>query len=547
MEDLAAFFPIQSIETAREISQHSVRRALLDLAYLEPAPYIGSAELDAAIAAFRSDYRRAGLVVEPLDSPSAAPGSLSVGEGQLLRRLTGWEGDFLLDRLPVPGETCLYSRIARMRLDLFGFGAGYPRSSAFAQHDLRSLRELAGWDGAMTPQDDAGDEHSRLLAALNGAGNPSELIRRVWKKSLPNRVVYFYSDKGERGRKLDGAFIEALRSSLPPGSHVFRDFLHNAAGRGGPVVEYTKAQVADRMNRRVLRFIQIMTWLDGHYLNQVDEDFGPLTRDSIAQSLDESNFLEERQPHRFDELMAYLGKGYWVLNQKVFFDYLFRETNDHPAAAQATAIDQNLTFVTEFEASLSRLGPAAAAAVQRQLSAIGEEIAGGGAGLAAKPLQMRQGVRFPGIRRWLLRLREFFSRLIDRLLNGDATNQVRSAVHALFSEIADAIALFRSALGFIMGKNDLITLNAEGKAPSLYSGFGADFDTTALVSAAATVEQIESHRELCRQRSDGLAALMELMAIVIRVVMTVTPKGWLQLALLIARTWRQMRSPIALA
>jgi hypothetical protein len=549
MLELEGLFPAEVLKTASNISQRSILQGLLDLGYINTAQFEQTSAIAQAIIAFRADYRREGIRPEPLDLPAPESGTLNVAEAQLLRRLTGLEGDFIFPRLPGIGEISLYSRIARIRLDLFNADNQSAGDHGFTAADYQFLLAVAAWKGCLNRQELAGDEPARALSALNATGHPGELIRRVWKPCSTDLMVYFFSDQGECVPELTPAFRKKMSQSLPRGSTAFKAFTQNVLERTDhPNEDFLQARIREEINARILRFAQIMQWIDGHYLGKIDEVAGPLTRAAIQEYILDAQLANVDDAPELDEVLAYLGNGYWAFNHVEFFNYLFRTSAEVATAQLAgeSSGDAELDFVTELEASYARLNANKADAVQRDFGAIGAKLSHGPPDWKGDNRERPHIRLFNGFKRLFARLRKFVGQLFYRL--SQPTNQIKSLVYLLFRKMGDALAVFGRGLSFLCGKRQVVTMAADGSTPAIFTTFHADFDTHMIVSDGALLEQLQSHGGQCRALGEALGRVLPFVATVIKTVLTITtPIGWMRLALLILKEFRQMHVEFQIA
>lgn len=532
MSVLAGLFPASVLELANGISQRSTREALFNLGYLSRDAFHDAQAYRRASMSFRAEYRLAAPDLELLSLPDQRAGELSDAEAGLLRRLAGLEGDFEFRRMPRVGESGLLVRVARLRLNLFGSVPCH--ADVFSDADLALLGEIADWPDCLPHP--AGNAEARVLAALNAAGDPVELIRRVWEGSVANMVAYFHSVEGEQSPPVTSRFRRTLRASLGAGSEAFREFgVCVPIPPAPPDIAAIAVRLTDPRNARALRFAQIMAWIDGYYQGRIDEAFGPVTRSAVQARIHDDRRADEKTDP--GPCFAYVGSGYWTFNHVLFFRRIFETGSGKSADGHAAERE----FIVGLEESYAGLSTKAQADAQQRLYALAAPLADPALRFVAdRPGQ--GGHWFSGFRRIFAWLRTLCERFFQALHSAEATHQCRIVALGLFRRLGEALSLLARGTAYLLGARELFVVTADRKEVAAYIRFGTDFDGLSLVSATATPDQAAELARLCQSFGKAIGAVLRFIAVVIAAILDAGRLSWLGLALLILRLYIEWRN-----
>ena len=534
MIGLADLFPSEVLGLVDSLGRQDAQVALFNLGYLSREQFGDPPALQRGVTLFRTDYQHVDQFSRGLYLPAGATGPLTGAEAALLQRLTGLEGDFMFDKLPQVGDSGLLSRVAGLRINLFRSPPS--DSEVFSSSDLDFLAALADWPGCV-PAALAGRQ-ARALAALNGAGDPAELIRRVWKGLLSGAISYFHSDVEPHKPAVTPRFRSALRASLGANDPAYLEFVQHVPSPPQPVdTRFMAARVRDPRNLLALRFAQILAWIDGYYQGSIDETFGPVTRSAI-----EARMADDRRADRKNgpnPCYAFVAHGFWAFNHVLFFSRMFE-----PDAGKA--VDRNeaeAVVFTQLEQAYARLSPGRKTEAQLNMLKLALDLVKPAPALAAdRPGQ--GGFWFSGFRRIAEWFRNLFRRFFKELRNPAASRRCGIVALGLFKRLGEALYLLGRGIAYLDGPRELFVPTSDGKEIAACTRFGRDFDCMSFIAATITSDELEEHQQRCVLFSRALSVLFGFTAVVVRVVLAAGRLSWLGLSLLILRIYTRLRDII---
>ncbi|TND08840.1 MAG: hypothetical protein FD123_1694 [Bacteroidetes bacterium] len=558
MEELEALFPAEALDYAVQISAENQWQFMLDLGYLAKENFSREEDRVKALHDFRKEYHEAGFKLHHIGLPFGLNHQLSEGEAHFLRKLAGIEGQFNFEKLPETGRTSLFSRIAKMRLDLLGFGSG-ANDLPFSFADIKALDDAGNWFSKK--------KFSTRIEVLNAMGDTGDFVQRAWEELYRQDIVYFKLiptvqpiDELEQGKH----FSRALWKSIGEDSKTWKAYKKAVLDRndGDPDTKFLQSQIARPDNSRMIRFIQLMLQSCGAYTEEIDEDLGPVTYDALIDAvylLDKADDDDDDPDLR--EYIAYLGQGYWAFNQAFFFEAAARlnkpETDADLFKLKAGVVssepeDEEMSFYKRFSEEFGKLqqkDKEKADKVQAGILNVAKKLAGKEEvhfmGFADS---FRSSRFFKGLKRFFRLVGRFFKRIFNKLAEfiGEMKDRnVLNFVQLIFRKAGDALRVLGEGLRFLFSDRKIYTKDSETKAPLVITDFTMTFDAVTTVQAGLSPEVLSEHMKHCLRSSRSLETVLVFIGKVIHFLLLLAgPAGWFKLALEIIRIFRDIKKGV---
>lgn len=252
----------------------------------------------------------------------------------LLRLVTDVDEGISFESLPEDGVVSLQTRIMHYRLDLFGL-LQVSVSSAYGEHTRLALAQLQNYGRYIRPLES--------INALADIEQFTERLRMIWGSE--NLFISFFIPEHKNTRRdVSGKFKRRLRKDLDTGSRFYKLLDNHVLNTPENQVDYAylSARSLTDLNRFLVRVIQVHQWAEGTYDGLMDSDFGPVTLESVHTMVALYNEGENVSEVSLEELVAHVGKGYYILNAGFLLKHYMTENERETLSMTAETITAQL-------------------------------------------------------------------------------------------------------------------------------------------------------------------------------------------------------------